>query len=156
MNRLIDHSSRTKTKNKILAIEKRPQIANRLRSSYRVVSVSNDSTALEVLKNISPRAILISSEQNHHTGIILCRKLKENHLTKGIPLIIITPESSETLEILGLRAGADDVITPSNEMQMMAFEIPNSTFVEFQQTGHMTPLERPEGFNHAVVHWLGE
>ena len=53
-------------------------------------------------------------------------------------------------------AGADDVITPSNEMQMMAFEIPNSTFVEFQQTGHMTPLERPEGFNHAVVHWLGE
>ncbi|QEG24289.1 alpha/beta fold hydrolase [Mariniblastus fucicola] len=53
-------------------------------------------------------------------------------------------------------AGEDDVITPANEMQVMAMEIPGSTFVELSEAGHMSPLERPEAFNHAVVHWIGQ
>ncbi len=51
-------------------------------------------------------------------------------------------------------AGNEDVISPPIEMQAMAMEIPDATFVELHGAGHMSPLERPESFNHAIIHWL--
>lgn len=51
-------------------------------------------------------------------------------------------------------AGTDDSITPSNEMQAMSMEIPDATFVELADAGHLSPAERPDAFNRALMHWL--
>jgi DNA-binding response OmpR family regulator len=44
-------------------------------------------------------------------GIELCRLLRENAMTKNIPVIMLTVESSETDKVIGLEVGADDYVT---------------------------------------------
>jgi len=51
-------------------------------------------------------------------------------------------------------AGAEDVITPSEEMKEMSFLVRESTFVEVAKSAHLAPLEQLDVFNSAVVHWL--
>jgi pimeloyl-ACP methyl ester carboxylesterase len=40
--------------------------------------------------------------------------------------------------------GAEDAITPPDEMQSMAAAMPQASYVEIAGAGHMAPLERPE------------
>ena len=40
--------------------------------------------------------------------------------------------------------GAEDAISPPNEMQAIAAAIPNAEFVEIPDAGHMTTMENPE------------
>jgi 3-oxoadipate enol-lactonase len=51
--------------------------------------------------------------------------------------------------------GSDDVITPAKEMRRMAASIPNATYVEIPDAGHMAPLERPMLVNRAIESFLG-
>ena len=53
-------------------------------------------------------------------------------------------------------AGENDSITPSVEMQEMAMQIDESTFVEIAEAGHLAPAEQPDVFNRAVIHWLDQ
>lgn len=47
-------------------------------------------------------------------------------------------------------AGECDEITPAEEMQQLAVQIPASDFVAISNAGHMTPLEQPAAFNESV------
>ena len=51
-------------------------------------------------------------------------------------------------------AGADDVITPADDMREMSLLIGEASFVEIAEAGHLSPSEKPEVFNSAVTHWL--
>ena len=51
--------------------------------------------------------------------------------------------------------GQHDVISPPAEMQAIAQAIPNSTFVQIADAGHMAPLEQPEAVNRAMREFLG-
>ena len=51
-------------------------------------------------------------------------------------------------------AGADDEITPANEMEQMSLLLNQGTFVEIASAGHLSPAEQPAIFNHALLHWL--
>jgi pimeloyl-ACP methyl ester carboxylesterase len=68
-------------------------------------------------------------------------------------------DHSELLQQIDARtlviAGADDQITPADEMRDMSFLIGESSFVEIADAGHLSPAEQPRIFNHAVIHWLG-
>jgi pimeloyl-ACP methyl ester carboxylesterase len=50
--------------------------------------------------------------------------------------------------------GAEDVISPPDEMRAMARSIPNSTFVEIPDAGHMAPVENPAAVNEALRSYL--
>jgi pimeloyl-ACP methyl ester carboxylesterase len=52
-------------------------------------------------------------------------------------------------------AGADDVITPPNEMRENANLVPGAALVELSQAGHLSPLENPVAFNQAIETFLG-
>ncbi len=51
-------------------------------------------------------------------------------------------------------AGAEDGITPSDEMKANADLVEGSTFVEIPQAGHLSPLENPEEFNRVVSEFM--
>lgn len=44
-------------------------------------------------------------------GLEVCRQLKQNTVTKSIPIIMLTAKSEEFDKVLGLELGADDYIT---------------------------------------------
>lgn len=52
--------------------------------------------------------------------------------------------------------GAQDQITPPAEMRSMAKALPQASFVEIAQAGHMAPLENPAEVNAALLAFLGE
>jgi len=51
-------------------------------------------------------------------------------------------------------AGEDDPITPAEEMQELANGIRGSTFRLIAGTGHISPMEQPDRFNHLVAEFL--
>ncbi|HVA48821.1 MAG TPA: alpha/beta fold hydrolase [Pirellulales bacterium] len=50
--------------------------------------------------------------------------------------------------------GADDVLTPVDEMRRMAEAIPGAEFRIIPEAGHVTPLENPLGFNAVLAEFL--
>jgi len=69
-------------------------------------------------------------------------------------------DSSDLLPKIDVRTlivvGDQDVITPPAESQMMATTIPDATLVEVSGAGHLSNLENPDEFNHAIHHFLHE
>ena len=54
-------------------------------------------------------------------GLEVCRQLKQNSLTKSIPIIMLTAKSEEFDKVLGLELGADDYITkPFSVRELLA------------------------------------
>jgi pimeloyl-ACP methyl ester carboxylesterase len=51
-------------------------------------------------------------------------------------------------------AGAEDKITPADEMRRVAQAIPGAEFVEIADAGHMAPMENPDAVNAAVTGFL--
>lgn len=50
--------------------------------------------------------------------------------------------------------GADDVISPKQEMSRFAESMPNAAFVEIANAGHLAPLEQPAATNAAIRDFL--
>ena len=55
-----------------------------------------------------------------------------------------------------LLGGADDVITPPDEMAGMAQALSNPRFVKIERAGHMAPLEQPSATNRVLSLFLDE
>lgn len=51
-------------------------------------------------------------------------------------------------------AGAEDRITPADEMREMAGKIARSRFVLLEGVGHLSPCEAPEQFNRELLQFL--
>ena len=51
-------------------------------------------------------------------------------------------------------AGAHDLM-PTERVKVLADGLPNATFRVFEQSGHFSPVEEPEGFRTAVFDFLG-
>jgi len=52
--------------------------------------------------------------------------------------------------------GAEDVISPPDEMQQFASAMPDAKFVEIANAGHLAPLEQPVATNDAMRSFLEE
>jgi 3-oxoadipate enol-lactonase len=50
--------------------------------------------------------------------------------------------------------GAEDTVTPPAGMEQLAAAIPGAVFRRIPKAGHLSPLEQPEAFNHAVRAFL--
>lgn len=50
--------------------------------------------------------------------------------------------------------GADDQIIARAESEAMARAAPRGALVELPESGHLSPLEQPEGWNAAVAAWM--
>ncbi len=52
--------------------------------------------------------------------------------------------------------GAEDAISPPQEMRAIADAIPNAEYIEIPDAGHMTTMENPDAVNEALVQILCE
>jgi len=68
------------------------------------------------------------------------------------------PDSTDLLPTIDLPTlvivGEHDAITTADEMRSMAMTLPQATFVEVADAGHMAPLEAPHAVNAAIDHFL--
>ena len=100
----------------ILVVEDEPAIQELLalnitqagHNALRAISVEH---AQELLRNTLPDLILLDWMLPGMSGIEYARRLKSDHLTKAIPIIMLTARGDEYDKVRGLEVGADDYVT---------------------------------------------
>ncbi len=101
---------------KILVVEDEAPIQELLqfnleRSKYRVKVVDSGEEAMEEAVKYQPSLILLDIMLPGADGLEVCKRLKANPQTLGIPIIMLTALCEEADIVTGLELGADDYIT---------------------------------------------
>lgn len=100
---------------KILVVEDEPAIHelvkyNLQKEGYVVISAYDGVTGADLARDQKPDLILLDIMLPRMDGIEVCRMLKSNTRTSGIPIIMVTAKSEEADKVLGLEIGADDYL----------------------------------------------
>ncbi len=104
-------------KPKILIVDDEPEnirvLAILLRGKYTATAVTSGFKALEqaVSETARPDLILLDVMMPEMDGYEVCRRLKSDERTRGIPVIFITAMGEVENETLGFQVGATDYIT---------------------------------------------
>jgi len=90
-------------------------------NGYEIIWAENGKSAIKMAKTQPVELILLDLVLPDLDGNEVCRWLKLNEDTKGIPIIILTVKSSTMEKVTGLEAGADDYLPkPYNEIELNA------------------------------------
>jgi len=83
-----------------------------LKDTSYTISTANDGVAgLEKARAELPWIIILDLMLPKMSGLEVCRMLKSDRLTRGIPIIILSAKASEADRLIGLEVGADDYVT---------------------------------------------
>lgn len=89
---------------------------------YKVLTASSGKEGIEIARTEQPDTILLDIVMPNMDGFETCEKLKEDELTKHIPLILITAIKVDTKsKIKGLNIGADAFLSkPIDTIELVA------------------------------------
>ncbi|MCA8977057.1 MAG: response regulator transcription factor [Planctomycetes bacterium] len=113
-------------KQKILIIEDEPDILevmqyNLQRDGYKVIACRNGEQGLSRIRTDAPNLVVLDLMLPGMDGVEVCRQVKSDAVTRGIPIIMVTAKSEESDVVLGLGLGADDYITkPFSPRELLA------------------------------------
>jgi diguanylate cyclase (GGDEF)-like protein len=106
----------TSSKQRVLIVDDAPVniklLAGGLKSNYQVLFATNGPDALRMASSSPPPdLILLDIMMPEMDGYEVCKFLKDNDITKNIPVIFLTARSEVEDETMGLEIGAVDYIT---------------------------------------------
>jgi len=104
------------TKKKIFALDDEKHIRELLsynlqNEGFDVNTFASANDLLIALQTDTPDLILLDIMLVDSNGIDVCKKIRNSHLPKNLPIIFLTAKNEELDKILGLEMGADDYIT---------------------------------------------
>jgi DNA-binding response OmpR family regulator len=105
------------TVRRILIIEDDPDIGRLLKHSleraggFAATVVDDGESGLALARREPPDLILLDLSLPGLHGFDVCRSLRSDRETAGIPIIMITARVDETDQVSGLELGADDYVT---------------------------------------------
>jgi two-component system alkaline phosphatase synthesis response regulator PhoP len=114
---------------KVLVVDDEPYILKILSFKLRLtglepVEAASGEDALRLVREAAPDLVLLDvSLTPGLTGFDLCRILKENPATKGIPIIMLTARTLPAERDLGLRLGAASYVTKPFSTKVLVQEI---------------------------------
>ena len=82
-----------------------------LKDDYSIKAATNGKTALKIAEKLKPDIILLDIMMPEMNGYEVCIKLKENPITRKIPVIFVTAKDQEVDEVMGFAVGAVDYLT---------------------------------------------
>lgn len=117
---------------------------------------------LSYLETFSKSLVSDYTYQNKPKVVEFISEIVKNTTEEGlcylVHVIATRPDSRDLLKDITVPslviAGKSDKIVPLEIMKNMADSLPNSTFVEFEDVGHLSALEIPEEFNSVVLSFL--
>lgn len=94
---------------------------NLQKAGYQVLKADNGHTALKLVRTDKPDLIILDLMLPGVDGMEICRTLKGQQHTAGIPIIMLTAKNEEVDKIVGLELGADDYMTkPFSPRELIA------------------------------------
>jgi DNA-binding response OmpR family regulator len=113
----------------VLVVDDEPYIQKILSFKLRLtgldpVEASSGEEALRLVREAGPHLVLLDvSLTPGLTGFDVCRILKENPATAGIPIIMLTARTLPAERDLGLRLGAASYVTKPFSTKVLVQEI---------------------------------
>jgi DNA-binding response OmpR family regulator len=110
----------------VLIVEDDPDIAALIehyldKAGYGSEIVPDGGRALARARESSPDLVILDLMLPGLSGLEICRALRANDKTAGLPIIMLTARGEESERILGLDVGADDyVVKPFSPNELMA------------------------------------
>ena len=103
-------------KPKILVVDDEPEAVelvefNLKQAGFDVATAANGAEALKKARAVSPALILLDLMLPEIDGLEVCKLLRRDPATAGIPIIMLTAKAAEIDRVLGLELGADDYVT---------------------------------------------
>lgn len=100
----------------ILIVEDEEDIAelleyNLARQGYQAEAVDTGEKGLQVCLETLPDLMILDLMLPKLSGLEVCKKLKSDPATAGVPVIMLTAKGEEEDIIAGFEAGADDYVT---------------------------------------------
>ena len=90
-------------------------------ADYRVVTATEASSALRVLKGVRCDLVALDLEMPGIDGLALCKLLRAQPLTGKLPIIALSDSDDESRKVQAFTAGADDYITkPSTPGELLS------------------------------------
>lgn len=116
---MIDKEERAR----ILVVDDEPTnielIQGYLETEYDVVSACGGKEALEKISEEKPDVVLLDIMMPEISGYEVCAKIKQDELTRFIPVVMVTALSEVEDKIKAIEAGADEFLTkPINGMEL--------------------------------------
>ncbi|MBU1099204.1 MAG: response regulator transcription factor [Bacteroidetes bacterium] len=101
---------------KIYIVEDDPDIAeliqfNLEKEGFETLIENNGKKAYELIIENPPDLLLLDIGLPGLSGIEICKYLREQAITRDLPIIMLTARTQETDKVVGLNIGADDYIT---------------------------------------------
>ena len=113
-------------KGTILVIDDEPDLVelvefNLKKDGYEVIVAKNGQSGLEIAQKHVPDLIVLDLMMPGIDGLEVCRQLRADSRTRGIPMIMLTAKAEEADRIVGLELGADDYVTkPFSPRELVA------------------------------------
>ncbi|MES0491052.1 MAG: response regulator transcription factor [Leptospirales bacterium] len=111
---------------KIYIVEDESDIADLLKlhlekSGYQAKAFSEASGFFKKIEVEKPDLVILDLMLPDMDGLEVCKNLRSNAKTSGIPIIMLSAKAEETDRILGLELGADDYVTkPFSPREMIS------------------------------------
>ncbi len=96
---------------------------NLKKEGFSIARALNGREGLDLAQKKNPDLIVLDLMLPIMDGLEVCKNLKKNPATAGIPIIMLTAKASEVDKILGLELGADDYITKPFSMRELITRI---------------------------------
>jgi DNA-binding response OmpR family regulator len=110
----------------VLLVEDEPDVAELIRyhlqkEGWEVVQSTNGADALRRVREARPDVILLDIMVPQLNGWEVCRRLRQEPETRGVPVVMVTGRVEEGDKILGFELGADDYVTkPFSPRELVA------------------------------------
>jgi DNA-binding response OmpR family regulator len=103
-------------KQKVLIVDDEPDVVdlvkyNLTQAGYEVETAVDGAEGLQKAKETAPSLILLDLMLPFIDGLEVCKLLRRDSKTSGIPIIMLTAKAGEIDRVLGLELGADDYVT---------------------------------------------
>jgi two-component system phosphate regulon response regulator PhoB len=110
---------------KILIVEDEPDLQqvleyNLKQAGHEVLMTKLGQEGIRLAREQRPELVLLDLMLPDVSGIEVCRALKENPATKGIPVLMVTARGEEIDRVVGFEIGADDyVVKPFSVRELL-------------------------------------
>ena len=115
-------------RSRILLVEDSETQALLLRSvledeGWEVLGAATAEAALDALNRTVPDLIVVDYYLPGVRGDELCRQIRQNVATRGIPILMLTVEENDAAQLHGLESGADDYVSKAVEKDILILRI---------------------------------
>jgi DNA-binding response OmpR family regulator len=115
---------------KILVVDDEPDAVELIEfnlkgAGFDVVTAADGTDALKKARTFSPDLLILDLMLPEVDGLEVCKVLRRDSATAGLPIIMLTAKAAEIDRVLGLELGADDYITKPFSPRELVLRVKN-------------------------------